>query len=149
VHELAVQFYPDNVPWSAIHKQVPTTADATARAVRRKLRPPHLGRIGESAYRSEDGGPRLMRSVIPVRSCHGHAEHETQKPVGILLPLIESSCAPGGLVADWFMGSGSTGVAALESGRSFVGCELLADHFAVAERRCAAAAGGLLRRMAL
>src|SRR3546814_5592817 len=58
--------------------------DAVAKQVRRKTRPTHTGDIDLGAYRSEDGGPRLQRSVIDVRSCHGHAEHPTQKPLGII-----------------------------------------------------------------
>ena len=42
---------------------------------------------------------------------------------------------PGGLVVDPFVGSGSTGVAALLEGFSFLGCELDADHLAIAQRR--------------
>lgn len=135
VHEHAVHFYPVDVPWAQVFKSPVTTPDATARAVRRKKRPPHTGHIEASSYVSVDGGPRLMRSVVAVRSCHGYAEHPTQKPVGILNPLIRYSCPEGGTVADWFMGSGSTGVAAVLAGRKFIGCEVNPEYFAVASRR--------------
>jgi site-specific DNA-methyltransferase (adenine-specific) len=124
VHELAVQFRPADRPWEGVYRDPQTTPDAVARQVRRKRRPPHWGNIGEGHYTSEDGGPRLMRSVIYARSCHGYAIHPTQKPVPVLEPLVRYSCPPGGLVLDPFAGSGAAGVAAVRSGRAFVGVEL-------------------------
>jgi site-specific DNA-methyltransferase (adenine-specific) len=96
VHEHAVHFYPTDVAWADIYKKPVTTPDATARTVRRKKRPPHTGNIDASSYESEDGGPRLMRSVQLVRSCHGYAVHPTQKPTGIVEPLVRYSCPSGG-----------------------------------------------------
>jgi site-specific DNA-methyltransferase (adenine-specific) len=118
VHEHAVHWYRGD--WSGIHHQVPTTDDATARKVRRKQRPTHMGDIERGSYVSEDGGPRLMRSVLEVRSMHGRAIHPTEKPVGILAPLIEYACPPGGVLLDPFAGSGSTGLAAKMTGRRAV-----------------------------
>ena len=46
--------------------------------------------------------------------------YPTQKPLGILRRIVRSSCPPGGLVLDAFAGSGTSGAAALESGRQFV-----------------------------
>lgn len=135
VHEIVAHFYPASVPWAEISKDPQFTHDATARTVMRKKRPTHTGHIEASHYTSEDGGPRLVRSVIEVRSCHGHAEHPTQKPRAILAPLIAYSCPPGGMVLDQFMGSGSTGLEALASGRRFIGIEANAAHFETALRR--------------
>jgi site-specific DNA-methyltransferase (adenine-specific) len=61
--------------------------------------------------------------------------HPTEKPVPLLKELIENSTQPGQTVLDPFMGSGSTGQAAIESGRKFVGIELDPVYFAVAENR--------------
>lgn len=124
VHELAVQFYPAETPWRLIFNTVQTTSDATARAVRRKRRPTHMGNIEAGHYVSHDGGPRLMRSVIFARNCHGRAIHPTQKPVGLLEILIRTSCPPGGLVGDWFAGSGAVGEACRLTGRRYLGCEI-------------------------
>lgn len=121
VHELALHFYQGD--WKPLYKQPQFTSDATARAVRRKKRPPHWGDIGESSYVSEDGGPRLMRSVIYARSCHGFAVNETQKPEEIVQPLVEFSVPPGGLVVDCFAGSGTTLVVARKTGRRAIGIE--------------------------
>lgn len=70
----------------------------------------------------------------------GNVLHPTQKAVGVIRPLIEAFSAPGAVVLDPFLGSGTTGVAAIAAGRRFVGIELDPDHFAVAERRIAHAA---------
>jgi DNA modification methylase len=64
--------------------------------------------------------------------------HPTEKPVGLLRSLIEA--VPGETVLDPFMGSGTTGAAALRSGRKFVGCEINPRHFDAACRRLERAA---------
>lgn len=124
VHELAVQFYRAETPWRDIYNAVQTTPDATARTVRRKRRPPHTGHIDAGHYVSHDGGPRLMRSVIYVRNCHGRAIHPTEKPSALLEILIRTSCPEHGLVGDWFAGSGAAGEACRLSGRRYLGCEI-------------------------
>ena len=131
VHEHATHWYRGT--WAEIYHDTPTTADATARYVRRKARPAHTGYVEASSYTSEDGGPRLMRSVLQVRSMHGRAIHPTEKPVGILDPLIRYACKPGGTVLDPFAGSGATAEAARQSGRRAIlveadesYCELIA-----------------------
>ncbi|QKS00388.1 site-specific DNA-methyltransferase [Sphingomonas sp. CL5.1] len=138
VHELVVQFYRSDARWDGIHNVVQTTPDATARTVRRKMRPPHTGQIERGHYTSEDGGPRLMRSVIYARNCHGRAIHPTEKPVGLIEILIRTSCPPGGLVGDWFAGSGSIGEAARATGRRYLGCEIDPAMAAHANARIAA-----------
>lgn len=139
VHELAVHFYPIKTPWREIYKDPQFTSDATKRTVRRKGRPPHTGHIEAGSYTSEDGGPRLMRSVIYARSCHGFAQHPTQKPEEIVEPLLRFSCPPGGLVLDMFAGSGTTGVVAATHGRSFIGVELSPEYFQKAQQRVSTA----------
>ena len=61
--------------------------------------------------------------------------HTCQKPVEILERLVRVSCRPGGTVLDCFMGSGSTGVAALGMGRDFIGIEQDPAMFQVAQKR--------------
>lgn len=59
-------------------------------------------------------------------------EHITQKPLDVMRPLVR--IAPtGGVVLDPFMGSGTTGVAAVLEGRRFIGCEQV-EHFANVSR---------------
>jgi len=142
VHEQIVHFYRGR--WVDVLHATPTTADATRRTVRRKALPPqHQGARGPSTYASVDGGPRLVRSVIQVRSTHGYAENETQKPVGIIAPLLAYSVPHGGLVFDPFMGAGSVLVAAKAVGLRSVGCDVREDQCEIAARRCSQEVLGL------
>jgi site-specific DNA-methyltransferase (adenine-specific) len=61
--------------------------------------------------------------------------HPTEKPVWLMAEYIRNSSKPGDVVLDPFMGSGTTGVAALQQGRRFVGIELDPAHFDSACRR--------------
>lgn len=65
--------------------------------------------------------------------------HPTVKPLDIIRTMVRNSCPPGGTVFDPFMGTGTTGVAAIMEGRSFVGCEIDPRWYAVAEARIAEA----------
>jgi site-specific DNA-methyltransferase (adenine-specific) len=135
VHELAVQFYTNGEPWADVYNDVQTTPDATARTVRRKGRPAHTGNIGAKHYVSEDGGPRIMRSVIYSRSCHGRAIHPTEKPVDLLEILIRTSCPPNGLIGDFFAGSGAAGDAAAHLNRRYIGAEINPQYAEAARAR--------------
>lgn len=76
------------------------------------------------------------RSILrfPFR---GRREHPTQKPLEMMEYLIRTFTDPGGLVMDNCMGSGTTAVAALNSGRRFVGFELDERYYKIACRRVA------------
>jgi site-specific DNA-methyltransferase (adenine-specific) len=133
VHEIVAHFY--RGPWSDVYKRPQFTNDALAKTVRRTQKPGHWGEINVSRYRSEDGGPRMMRSVIHCRSAHGDAEHPTQKPIGVIMPLLEYGCPKSGSVIDPFSGSGSVLVAAKLSGRNAIGIELEEKYAEIAARR--------------
>lgn len=60
--------------------------------------------------------------------------HTCQKPLEILERLINVSCPPGGTVLDCFMGSGSTGVACVNTGRNFIGIEKGTKYFEAAKK---------------
>lgn len=64
--------------------------------------------------------------------------HITAKPLALMRELVKV-CPPDGTVLDPFAGSGSTGVAALAEGRSFVGIEATTRYAAVARRRLGSA----------
>jgi site-specific DNA-methyltransferase (adenine-specific) len=136
VHEHALHWYRRRA-WGDLYHETPRLAEVRDRVDRRKATPPHWGEFREGTFQSEDGGPRLMRSVIPIRSEHGRAVHPTQKPVGILTPLIEYSCPAGGVVLDPFAGSGSTLVAARMLGRRAIGIEGREDYAEAAVKRLA------------
>lgn len=79
-------------------------------------------------------GERYPLDVISFKH-DGKKLHPTQKPVALLEYLIKTYTNEGGLVLDNCMGSGSTGVAALELDRNFIGIELDKHYFDTATKR--------------
>lgn len=65
--------------------------------------------------------------------------HPTQKPVKLLEDLIKTFSNEGDTVCDLTMGSGSTGVAAINTGRNFIGIEKDTGYFKIAQERIAQA----------
>lgn len=63
--------------------------------------------------------------------------HPNQKPVALMRYFINTYTADGALICDPFMGSGTTGVAALGTGRSFIGIEAEQKYFDIACQRLA------------
>lgn len=133
VHEIATHWYRGD--WRAVHHDTPREAyhGTNIKTVPRRTSSPHTQEIGASeGYVGHD---RLARSVLAVRSMHGRAIHPTEKPLGILTPLIEYACPPDGLVVDPFAGSGSTLDAARQSGRRAIGIEANEEYAEAAVRR--------------
>ena len=62
-------------------------------------------------------------------------KHPTQKPLALLERCIQAASNKGDLIFDPFMGSGTTGVAALQNRRNFCGCEMDKDFFELAKKR--------------
>jgi len=92
----------------------------------------------ECAYLLAKGDPKepgyAIGDVIDW-TYSGNRLHPTQKPVPVLLPLVETFSAPRGLVLDPFAGSGSSLVAAKMLGRAYLGIELDAGYHAAAVQR--------------
>jgi DNA modification methylase len=65
----------------------------------------------------------------------GNKLHPTQKPLSVLLPMVETFSPPGGILLDPFSGSGSSLLAAKMLGRSWLGIELDAKYHAIASQR--------------
>ncbi len=61
--------------------------------------------------------------------------HQNQKPIELLEQCILKSSDPGAIIFDGFMGSGSTGVACMNTGRNFIGIELDPKYFEIASER--------------
>ena len=74
--------------------------------------------------------PRVL--VSEKGSCN---DHRTTKPITLMQWLIKIFVPGGGLVLDPYMGSGSTGLAAVLSGRSFVGIDISQHYVSIAQRR--------------
>jgi site-specific DNA-methyltransferase (adenine-specific) len=136
VHETTCHFYLDDAPWAAVFRSAQVTNDAKAYTVKRKVIPAgwHNPRAGYM-YKSEDGGPRLMRSVICARSERSRGVHPTQKPIDIVAPLLAYACPPGGVVLDPFAGSGTTGLCAQRAGQRAILIESNPEFITVIERR--------------
>jgi site-specific DNA-methyltransferase (adenine-specific) len=82
------------------------------------------------------GGPWDGAYTIPVRQADKH--HITGKPTDLLLQLVQC-CPPGGTILDPFAGSGTTGVAAVQTGRNFIGIEIEPKYYDIARQRIEAA----------
>lgn len=70
-----------------------------------------------------------------VHQAHAHSDNPTEKPLALMEELITLFTNPGDLILDPFMGSGTTGEAAMRTGRRFIGVEIDQECFDVAERR--------------
>lgn len=81
-----------------------------------------------------------MRDVIeyPIIPSENDNGHPTPKPEKIMTRLVNA--VSGQVIFDPFMGSGTTGVACAKLGRSFIGCEINPEYFAIAEKRIKQAA---------
>jgi site-specific DNA-methyltransferase (adenine-specific) len=90
---------------------------------------------GELAWTSEPGALRIFELNRVALMTDG-AEHPTQKPVEVMRWSIQQLGAPG-TILDPFMGSGTTGVAAVGMGRKFIGIEIDPQYFDIACKRVA------------
>ena len=83
-----------------------------------------------------------MRSVwaisTPQASEKYYGKHPTQKPLALLERIISASTQPGALILDPFMGSGTTGVAAIKLNRKFVGIDIETSYVELAAKRISA-----------
>lgn len=89
---------------------------------------------------TKNNGTRYPRSVQRFNTEKSKGSfHPTQKPVALLEYLIKTYTNEGETVLDNCMGSGSTGVACVNTGRRFIGIELNKNYFDIAAQRIAAA----------
>ena len=86
-------------------------------------------------FRNDNPGIRYPKQLQEFGVVERGTVHPTQKPVALLEYLIKTYTNPGEVVLDNCMGSGSTGVACVNTGRDFIGIELDPGYFAVAEKR--------------
>ena len=89
-----------------------------------------------------------LAAVVSVAKPHGQIQnylsfvvsgdmpnHPSPKPIEYMNKLTRIVTQPESTIFDPFMGSGTTGVAAVQLGRNFIGCEINPEYFAIAERR--------------
>jgi site-specific DNA-methyltransferase (adenine-specific) len=83
------------------------------------------------------GGDFYKHCQSPVlRYPNGSSKyHPTEKPLKLIAEIIESSTNQNDTIFDPFMGSGTTGVACMQLGRNFIGCEIDQNYYAIAEKR--------------
>lgn len=89
---------------------------------------PSMGKVGQNIW-------RVKSFSSGAKSTNGQKVHPTQKPVELIEKAITDSTEPGAVVLDTFMGSGTTAVAALRTGRHYVGFELDEQYHAIATQR--------------
>ena len=96
---------------------------------------------GEMAWTNFNFGTlRILNSPIAKSDTKNNRVHPTQKPIAVMAWSIEQTkIKQGSVVFDPFMGSGTTGVAAIQMGYDFVGCELSAEYFSIAKKRISSA----------
>jgi site-specific DNA-methyltransferase (adenine-specific) len=96
----------------------------------------------EFAWHSGEGAARIFSMLWKGLACDkrgengGLREHPTQKPIRLMSWCLDAAKVPvGETVLDPFMGSGTTGLACLRTGRNFTGIEKDPKHFATAVER--------------
>ena len=90
-------------------------------------------------FRNDNNGTRCPKQVIEFGVVERDTLHPTQKPVALMEYLIKTYTNEGEIVLDFTMGSGTTGVAAVNLKRDFIGIELDKGYFDIAQARIKAA----------
>lgn len=138
MHEHATHWYQG--AWSDIRHEtpkVPHVGPLKATTRRAAIEPGIRGAVGASPP-WEDDGTRWHPTIVRARTMHRNgAINETEKPIGILEPLIAYACPAGGIVLDVFGGSASTAVAARNLGRRAVLVEKRESQCEAAAKRLA------------
>ena len=91
-----------------------------------------LLRKGSSKYINDIGG---SKTVHKFGNIIGNKVHPTEKPTDLMEFYVKNSSNEGDVVLDMFMGSGSTGVACVNTNRNFIGIEMDENYFNIAESR--------------
>ena len=99
---------------------------------------PHRYTFNYDEMRRENGGKQMKtvwRMNAPGASEKRFGKHPTQKPLALITRCLRASTNEGDVVLDPFAGAGSTGVAALELGRRFIGIEIDPEFIDISTKR--------------
>lgn len=91
--------------------------------------------IKSSGNKFNLNGKKFKSNVLQYKKPYNRF-HPTEKPVDLLKDLILTYTNPNDTVLDFTMGSGSTGVACMNTNRQFIGIELDKDYYQIAQERC-------------
>lgn len=86
-------------------------------------------------FNNENDGYKRAEIKTPIVSGNERVNHPTQKSLKLMEEIIKTHTNEGDVVFDPFMGSGTTGVAALNLGRKFIGIEKNEEYFKLAKKR--------------
>lgn len=89
----------------------------------------------DSSFRDGSGFTGLLNGVEYGRHTKTQNHHPTVKPIALMRYLCKLITPPNGTVLDPFMGSGTTGCAAVQEGFSFIGIEREREYYEIAEKR--------------
>ncbi len=92
-----------------------------------------FGKGAKKVYKQTRSG--YPKSIIEIGTDNTKNVHPTQKPVALMEYLIKTYTNEGETVLDFSMGSGTTGVAAVNTGRDFIGIELDEKYYNIAKGR--------------
>jgi DNA modification methylase len=85
--------------------------------------------------RTKDDGTRYPKSILKIKNPNNNSLHPTQKPVALIEYLIRTYTNENETVLDFTMGSGTAGVACLNTNRNFIGIEMDDKYFEIAKTR--------------
>lgn len=94
-----------------------------------------LNKKKNPSLQTHKGYPKHLLEFSGINVSSKESVHPTQKPVALLEYFINTYTNAGGVVLDNCMGSGSTGVAAVHTGRRFIGIEKEKKYFDIARER--------------
>ena len=97
---------------------------------------PGITKVDRSRLSREEWGSWGSRSVWHIPSVRVNDKHESQFPLELPRRVIRLLSEPGSLVLDCFVGSGTTAVAAIEEGRSYLGFEIVPQYAELAALNC-------------
>lgn len=111
----------------------------TGKPYKRKYTPNKVNNMnyGIKGVQTNNKGTRHPTTILdfPQKWRRQDQLHPTQKPVELMEFLVKSYCPENGLVLDFTMGSGSTGVACRNTNRNFIGIEIDENYFNIAKNR--------------